>query len=39
VTRSTVATTRDTVLVPEQFATGVGQLLDVYLIATEPVVA
>jgi hypothetical protein len=39
VTRSTVATARDPVLVPEQFPTGVGQLFDVHPIATEQVVA
>ena len=38
-TGSTVATALDPVLLPEQFATGVGQLLDVQPIAAEQVVA
>jgi hypothetical protein len=38
-TGSTVATALDPVLLPEQFATGVGQLLDVHPIAAEQVVA
>jgi hypothetical protein len=39
VTRSTVATACDPVLVPEQVTSSVGELFDVHPIATEQVVA